>query len=66
VAPRSPQAAPADPASIDALVGRLERLIVEQYERGGMTASAKAAIDRSLDALGRTRTPARSDERPPS
>lgn len=39
------------PASIDALAERLERVLVEQVERGGVTASAKAAIDRSLDAL---------------
>lgn len=46
----------AEPASIDAVVARLERLLVEQYERGGITASAKSAIDRSLDALGRGRS----------
>jgi hypothetical protein len=38
-------------SSIDALVGRFEKLVVEQYEKGGVTASAKAAIDRSLDAI---------------
>jgi hypothetical protein len=43
------------PASIDAVVGRLERVLVEQVERGGVTASAKAAIDRSLDALSGSR-----------
>jgi hypothetical protein len=42
-------------APIDAVIGRLERLLVEHYERGGVTASAKAAIDRSLDAIARTR-----------
>ena len=32
-------------------MARVENLIVEQYERGGMTATAKDAIDRSLDAF---------------
>jgi len=45
----------ADRASVDAIVERMERLLVEQYERGGVTASAKSAIDRGLDALGRRR-----------
>jgi hypothetical protein len=49
----------AQPVSIDALVERMERLIVEQYERGGVTASAKSAIDRGLDAIGRRGTPPR-------
>ena len=53
-----PAEAPAtDPASIDAFVARFERTVVEQYQRGGVTASAKAAIDRSLDALSRGRLP---------
>ncbi len=37
--------------NLDAVVGRVEALLVEQYERGGITAQAKHAIDRSLDAL---------------
>jgi hypothetical protein len=44
-----------EPVSLDAVVARVERMIVEQYERGGITASAKSAIDRSLDAIGRGR-----------
>jgi len=53
-----PAASPAtDPVSIDAFVARFERTVVEQYQRGGVTASAKAAIDRSLDALSRGRPP---------
>lgn len=39
--------------TVDSLVGQLERLIVHEYERGGVTASAKDAIDRSLDAISR-------------
>ncbi|MGE4607690.1 MAG: hypothetical protein AAEJ52_13190 [Myxococcota bacterium] len=40
-----------DEPLIDSVDARLENLIVEQYEQGGMTAAAKDAIDRSLDAL---------------
>lgn len=47
---------PSDTASVDALVERMERLLVEQYERGGVTASAKSAIDRGLDAIGRRKS----------
>ncbi len=45
----------AESASLDALVERMEQLLVEQVERGGVTASAKTAIDRSLDAISRRR-----------
>lgn len=38
---------------IDALVGQMERLAVQEYERGGITASAKDSVDRALDALSR-------------
>ena len=46
-----------DPSdSLDTIVGQVEEMIVQEYERGGVTASAKAAIDRSLDAIsGRQR-----------
>ncbi|MBX3492273.1 MAG: hypothetical protein KF899_04895 [Parvibaculum sp.] len=37
--------------SIDTLIDRVEDLVKRQYERGGVTASAKDAIDRALDAL---------------
>lgn len=36
---------------VDALVDRLERLAVQEYERGGITASTKDAVDRALDQL---------------
>jgi len=42
---------PSEDRNLDALVGRLERLLVEQVERGGVTAQAKRAIDRRLDAI---------------
>lgn len=46
-------AASAETPGLDRIVARVEALVVEQYERGGVTAQAKAAIDRSLDALSR-------------
>ena len=49
----APRPADAESASLDALVERMEQLLVEQVERGGVTASAKTAIDRSLDAISR-------------
>ena len=39
--------------TIDSLVKQVEGLVVEQYERGGLTSSAKDAIDRSLNAISR-------------
>jgi hypothetical protein len=39
--------------SIDELFGHLEQRIVDQYNRGGATATAKHAVDRSLDRVHR-------------
>ena len=39
---------------IDALVRRMERLVVQEYERGGITASAKDSVDRMLDGITRS------------
>ena len=58
---------------IDDLVDQLERRVVEQYHRGGMTASAKNAIDAALDTVaerlhGRVQPPeppATADPSPP-
>jgi len=56
VEPRSLSTGDEDsPESLDTIVGQVEELIVQEYERGGVTASAKAAIDRSLDVLTRKR-----------
>ena len=46
--------------SVDSLVSHVERLLVEQVERGGVTASAKEAIDRSLDRVARATRDRRS------
>ncbi len=39
--------------SLDSLVERLEAAVVQEYERGGITASAKHTVDRALDGLAR-------------
>lgn len=39
------------PENLDAVVARLEGLVVDQYNRGGMTATTKRVIDRGLDGL---------------
>jgi hypothetical protein len=45
----------AERPQLDRVIERVEALIVDQYERGGVTAQAKHTIDRSLDALARKR-----------
>ncbi|GJM08603.1 MAG: hypothetical protein DHS20C11_08790 [Lysobacteraceae bacterium] len=35
----------------DELFAKLEKIVVEQHARGGMTASAKTAIDKAFDAV---------------
>ena len=53
-APEALRGAPdADDTSIDEFVARLERYVVEEYRRGGVTAQAKERIDRALDAIER-------------
>ncbi|MDH3590163.1 MAG: hypothetical protein OEQ74_12245 [Gammaproteobacteria bacterium] len=39
---------------IDEAVVRIETLIAEQYQKGGITASAKKAVDSALDKIGQT------------
>jgi hypothetical protein len=43
--------------NMDELVARLESYVVDEYERGGVTAQAKARIDKALDAIQRRHTP---------
>lgn len=54
----TPSSSPSD--GLDAYVTQLERVLVDQYRRGGLTAKAKDAIDQAIDGL-QTR-----DKRPPS
>jgi hypothetical protein len=51
-----PATATAPKEGLDAYVVRLERVLVEQYRRGGLTAKAKDAIDQAIDGL-QTRKP---------
>lgn len=41
----------ADPKGMDALVKRLEGVVVQEYERGGITTKTKDAVDNALDRL---------------
>jgi len=44
-------------SNMDELVGRFESFVVEEYERGGVTAQAKERIDKALDAIQRRHPP---------
>ncbi len=46
-----PSADISQPPAVDSVLERVESLVVEQYRRGGITASAKDAIDKALDGL---------------
>jgi hypothetical protein len=37
--------------TVDAVVSRLEQVIVREYQKGGTTASMKEAVDRALDTM---------------
>ena len=43
--------------NLDELVGRFESFVIEEYERGGVTAQAKERIDKALDAIQRRPPP---------
>ena len=43
--------------NMDELVNRFESFVVDEYERGGVTAQAKARIDKALDAIQRRDPP---------
>jgi hypothetical protein len=47
-AARDPSATTPD---LDALVGRVETFLVEEYRKGGITAQTKARMDAALDSL---------------
>ena len=42
-----------DDVSIDDIVNRVENFVVDEYKRGGVTAQAKARIDKALNAIQR-------------
>jgi hypothetical protein len=37
--------------TVDAVVGKIEDVIIKEYEKGGTAASVKAAVDRALDRM---------------
>ena len=37
--------------TVDAVIGKLEDVIVREYEKGGTAASVKAAVDRAIDGM---------------
>ena len=39
--------------TIDSLIAQFEALLVEQHDRGGLTATAKVTIDRALDRISK-------------
>jgi hypothetical protein len=43
--------------NMDELVDKFESFVVDEYERGGVTAQAKERIDQALDAIQRSRNP---------
>ena len=51
--PREALREPERPEGVDRVFDRLEERIVEQYRKGGATASAKRAVDRALDTVQR-------------
>jgi hypothetical protein len=42
-------------ADIDNLVGRLETFVIDEHQRGGITAQAKVRFDKALNAIQRRR-----------
>ena len=44
-------------SNLDELVDRFESFVVDEYERGGVTAQAKERIDKALDAIQRRHPP---------
>ena len=45
-----------DVRPLDSLIKDLENSVVDQYNRGGVTAKAKDAIDSALDTIGKLRS----------
>ena len=49
--------------TVDAVIARLENVIVREYEKGGTAASVKAAVDRALDQIQKESSNRRSRAR---
>jgi len=52
-------------ADMDELISRVETFVVEEYQRGGVTAQAKARLDQALAAVQRRRSKARQERAAP-
>ncbi|MEM7155350.1 MAG: hypothetical protein AAF799_21050 [Myxococcota bacterium] len=46
-----PEAAPLGSDGMDAYLSRFERVVLDHYKKGGITAKAKDAIDKAIDAV---------------
>lgn len=53
-----------DKEGLDLLVDRVESIVVQEYQKGGMTKSAKEAVDRALDSLDQRIERGRSGDKP--
>ena len=51
-------------ADMDELISRVENFVVDEYQRGGVTAQAKARLDKTLSAMQRRRDRGRQKDAP--
>lgn len=51
-------------ADMDELISRVENFVVDEYQRGGVTAQAKARLDKALAAMHRRRNRDRQENEP--
>lgn len=54
---RDAEDAPSSEPSIDDIVHRVESFVVDEYQRGGVTAQAKSRLEKALNALQRRQKP---------
>ena len=62
-----PDVAPQDhfgDADMDDIISRVENFVVDEYQRGGVTAQAKARLDQALAAMQRRRDRDRQKDKP--
>ena len=51
-------------ANMDEIISRVEHFVVDEYQRGGVTAQAKARLDQALAAMQRRRNRDRQKDEP--
>ena len=49
-------------ADMDEIISRVENFVVDEYQRGGVTAQAKARLDKALAAMQRRRNRTKQEE----